>query len=122
MNDVRSMWGLIVITFVVVCVSGCGTNKFEQEVMIEDATVKFAREAVSGQYADPIHVRREEAAATKASIYCCWDTMPAAPSSFDLAHIPGAVNFEFPKEPMDAWTEETMSGRTKEAYRKLLGR
>lgn len=45
--------------------------------------------------------------------------MPAA-SSFDKAHIPGAVNFEFPKESMEAWTEETMPGRTKEAYQKLL--
>ena len=115
----RGYWRSILIPCVVVCVAGCGTNKFEQELTIEDSSVKFAREAVSGQYAilstADVKKLREEGADL-----LLLDAMPAA-SSFDLAHIPGAVNFEFPKGPMDTWTEETMPGRTKEAYQKLLG-
>ena len=119
MNDVLGAWRSILITFAVVCVLGCGTNKFEQEVTIEASSVKFAREAVSGQYAilstSEVKKLRDEG-----TDFLLLDAMPAT-SSFDLAHIPGAVNFEFPKEQMDAWTEESMPGRTKEAYRKLLG-
>ena len=48
------------------------------------------------------------------------DAMPAA-SSYDQAHIAGAVNFEFPKDVMSAWDETSMSGRTKEQYETLLG-
>lgn len=109
-------WALVLFT--IVCI-GCGTNKFEQEVTIEASSVKFAREAVSGQY--PILSTAEVKKLLDDGTKCLLvDAMPAA-SSFDKAHIPGAVNFEFPKEPMDAWTEENMPGRTKEAYQKLLG-
>ena len=119
MNDVLRKWRFILITIVVVCVLGCGTNKFEQEVTIEASSVKFAREAVSGQYAilSTSEVKKLHDDGTD---FLLLDAMPAA-SSFDLAHIPGAVNLEFPKEQMDAWTEESMPGRTKEAYQKLLG-
>ena len=112
-------WRFILIACVFGCVAGCGTNKFEQEVTIEDSSVKFAREAVSGQYAilstAEVKKLRDEGAD-----FFLLDAMPAA-SSFDLAHIPGAVNFEFPKEPIDKWDKESMPGRTKEAYRQLLG-
>ena len=112
-------WRSILLACVVLCVVGCGTNKFEQELTIEDSSVKFAREAVSGQYAilstADVRKLRDEGADL-----LLLDAMPAA-SSFDLAHIPGAVNFEFPKEPMDQWDDESMPGRTKEAYRQILG-
>ena len=116
---VHGWWRSVLIACVVVCVVGCGTNKFEQEVTIEDSSVKFAREAVSGQYAilSTSDLKKQRDEGTNCLLL---DAMPAA-SSFDLAHIPGAVNFEFPKEPMDAWTEESMPGRTKEAYQKVLG-
>ncbi len=112
------IWRLSVITIALTCV-GCGTNKFEQEVTIEASSVKFAREAVSGQY--PIASTTEVKKLLDDGTECLLlDAMPAA-SSFNKAHIPGAVNFEFPKEPMSDWTEETMPGRTQEAYQKLLG-
>ena len=118
MHNVHRTWRFILAAFAVVCV-GCGTNKFEQEVTIEASSVKFAREAVSGQY--PILSTSEVKKLLDDGTECLLlDAMPAA-SSFDLAHIPNAVNFEFPKEPMDAWTEETMPGRTKGVYQKLLG-
>ena len=118
MHNVHRTWRFILVAFAAVCV-GCGTNKFEQEVTIEASSVKFAREAVSGQY--PILSTSEVKKLLDDGTECLLlDAMPAA-SSFDQAHIPNAVNFKFPKEPMDAWTEETMPGRTKEAYQKLLG-
>ena len=119
MNNVRREWLCALIACASICAVGCGTNKFEQEVTIEASSVKFAREAVSGQY--PILSTSEVKKLRDDGTDCVLlDAMPAA-SSFDLARIPGAVNFEFPKEPMDAWTDESMPGRTKEAYQKLLG-
>jgi rhodanese-related sulfurtransferase len=112
-------WRFILIACVLGCVAGCGTNKFEQELTIEDSSVKFAREVVGGQYAilstAEVKKLRDEGAD-----FVLLDAMPAA-SSFNLAHIPGAVNFEFPKEPIDKWDEESMPGQTREAYRQLLG-
>ena len=119
MNNVRGEWLCALIVCASICAVGCGTNKFEQEVTIEASSVKFAREAMSGQYAilSTSEVKKLRDEGTDLLLL---DAMPAV-SSFDLAHIPGAVNFEFPKEQMDAWTEESMPARTKEAYRKLLG-
>ncbi len=118
-RNVLGGWRSMVIACGIVCAVGCGTNKFEQELTIEDSSVKFAREAVIGQYAilstAEVKKLRDEGAN-----FLLLDAMPAG-SSFDLAHIPGAVNFEFPKEPIDQWDEESMPGRTKEAYRQLLG-
>lgn len=119
MHDFLRKWRFISITFAVVCVLGCGTNKFEQELATEASSVKFAREVVSGQY-EILSTSEVQKLRDEGTNFLLLDAMPAA-SSFDLAHIPGAVNFEFPKEPMDAWTEESMPGRTQEAYRQLLG-
>ena len=118
-SNVFLWWRPVLGTLAVVCFLGCGTNKFEQEVTIEASSVKFAREAVRGQYAILSTSELKELRDQEADCLLL-DAMPAA-SSFDLAHIPGAVNFEFPKEQMDAWTAESMPGRTKEAYQKLLG-
>lgn len=98
---------------------GCGTNKFEQELTIETSCVKFAREAVAGKYTilSTAEVKKLRDDGTELLLL---DAMPAG-SSFDLAHIPGAVNFEFPKESMEQWDEASMPGRTKEDYQKLLG-
>ncbi len=118
MHYVYSNLRFAVVACAAIC-AGCGTNKFVQEVTIEASSVKFAREAVNGNY--PILSTSEVKKLLDDGTECLLlDAMPAA-SSFDKAHIPGAVNFEFPKEPMDSWTEESMPGRTKEAYQELLG-
>lgn len=109
----------ILLAGVIVCVVGCGTNKFEQELTIEDSSVKFAREVVNGQYAILTTAEVKKLNDEGADLLLL-DAMPAA-SGFDLAHIPGAVNFEFPKEPIEQWDEDSMPGRTKEAYQQMLG-
>jgi rhodanese-related sulfurtransferase len=48
------------------------------------------------------------------------DAMPAA-DSYDKGHVPGAVNFEFPKEVIATWDEKTMPGRSQSDYEQLLG-
>jgi len=118
-NMKNNAWWQMCIAGMMLCMTGCGTNKFEQEVVIEASSVKFAREAVSGQY--EILSTPEVKELLDGDNNCLLlDAMPAA-ASYDLAHIPGAVNFEFPKTPMEEWTEESMPGRTKEAYQQLLG-
>lgn len=119
MNAVPAKWRLVVLALAAMAMLGCGTNKFEQEVAIEASSVKFAREAVSGQYAILSTSELQQLRDDGVDLLLV-DAMPAA-SSYELAHIPGAVNFEFPKEPIDDWTEESMPGRTQEAYQELLG-
>ena len=103
---------------VLLCV-GCGTNKFEQEVTIEASAVKFAEEVVSGQY-DVLSTNDVKKLIDSKTAMVLVDAMPAA-SSFNAAHLPGAVNFEFPKNTIESWDEETMPGRTQAQYESLLG-
>ena len=98
---------------------GCGTNQFEQEVAIEDSAVKFTRETITGGYEVLATTDLKKLLDGNESLVLV-DAMPAA-SSYDLAHLPGAVNFEFPKEAMAVWDETTMPGRTQWAYQQLLG-
>lgn len=98
---------------------GCGTNKFEQEVTIETSAVKFAKEVASGQYEVLTTADVQKLIDAKTPMVLV-DAMPAA-SSFDAAHLPGAVNFEFPKTTIKSWDDETMPGRTQVQYETLLG-
>jgi rhodanese-related sulfurtransferase len=98
---------------------GCGTNKFEQEVVIEESAVKLAKEVASGRY-EVLTTEEMKVLIDDKTPMVLLDSMPAA-SSYDVSHLPGAVNFEFPKETMSRWDEETMPGRTKEQYASLLG-
>lgn len=114
----RKFFGCFVLG-VLFSTAGCGTNKFEQEVAIEASAVKFARETVDGEY-EILSTGDVKKLLDSNEAIVLLDAMPAA-SSYDQAHLPGAVNFEFPKEPMPTWDETSMPGRGKEAYKKLLG-
>ncbi len=100
-------------------VAGCGTNKFQQELQTEEAAIKLARETVQGEY-EVISTSELSKLLDSDHQVLLVDAMPAT-ASYDKSHIAGAVNFEFPKEVIDEWNEETMGDRTKEAYEKLLG-
>ncbi len=108
-----------VILLGVSCMVGCGTNKFEQEVIIETSAVKLAKEVASGQY-ELLTTGELKKLIDEKTPLVLLDAMPAA-SSYNAAHLPGAVNFEFPKEVMSSWDKETMPGRTQEQYESLLG-
>jgi rhodanese-related sulfurtransferase len=108
------MTGVLLMTL-----AGCGSNQFDQEVVIEESAVKFARETVDGDYEVLSTSEVNELLDGDEDILLV-DAMPPA-ASYNQAHIPGAVNFEFPKEVMATWDETTMGDRTKEDYQKLLG-
>jgi rhodanese-related sulfurtransferase len=98
---------------------GCGTNKFQQELQTEEAAIKLTRETVDGQY-DIISTQELKELLDSDQQIVLVDAMPAS-ASYDKGHIAGAVNFEFPKEVIDQWNEETMGQRTQEQYAQLLG-
>jgi rhodanese-related sulfurtransferase len=100
--------------------AGCGSNRFEQEVETEKAALKLARETASGGY-QLIGTDELKALLDQKTPCLVVDTMPAA-ESFKKEHIPGALSFEFPKEPMTAeWEAAKTAGKSAEDYRALLG-
>lgn len=98
---------------------GCGTNRFQQELIIEEAAVKLTNETIQGNY--PLIATTELKALLdgKESILLV-DTMPTVPS-YNKGHVPGAVNFVFPKVVIDKWDKSTMGESTIEEYEALLG-
>ncbi len=98
---------------------GCGTNQFQQELQIEASAIKLANETIKGKY-PLISTQELKALIDGGTSFFLIDAMPAA-SSYDQAHIPGAENFEFPKDAIDSWNDETMPGRSKDDYEQLLG-
>lgn len=98
---------------------GCGTNQFEQEVQTEQAAIKLARETTSGGY-QLVSTEELKRMLDDDETFLLVDAMPAE-SSYDKGHIPGAVNFDFPKEVMESWDEEALGGRTLEDYQRVLG-
>jgi rhodanese-related sulfurtransferase len=100
--------------------AGCGTNKFQQELERESIAVPLAREAKEGQYELLTSAELKKLIDDKAEMVLI-DAMPA--EEFRKEHIPGAVNFLFPKEKekMAEWDKEETAGQTLEDYGKLLG-
>ena len=108
------------VCWTLACVfTGCGTNKFQQELQTEEAAIKLTRETMSGEY-DIISTATLKELLDSDQEIVLVDAMPAA-ASYDKGHISGAVNFEFPKEVIDQWDGETMGDRTQEEYATLLG-
>ena len=112
---------VVSLTYVVtsvICV-GCGTNRFQQELQIEEAAITLTEEPIDGEYELISTAELKKLIDSNVDLLLV-DAMPAS-ASYDKGHIAGAVNFEFPKEVMDQWNAETMGKRTREDYEKLLG-
>lgn len=104
--------------WVLALLASCGTNQFEAEAELEKSAVPLARQTVAGGYA---LVTAEELAgwlAEKKPLLLV-DAMPAA--DFAREHVPGARNFEFPKEPMEAWDPARTGGKGEADFAALLG-
>jgi rhodanese-related sulfurtransferase len=101
--------------------AGCGENRFQQELKIEESAVKLATEARQSDY-DMIVTAELKQLLDSGVPFLLIDAMPAA-DSFNKSHIPGAQNFLFPKEvlPTDSWDEQAMGGKTQEDFAKFLG-
>jgi thiosulfate/3-mercaptopyruvate sulfurtransferase len=117
----RSMLGSAAFVLAAVCLglTGCGTNKFEQEVQTEEAAIKLTNETVQGGY-QLISTPELKALVDGKEDFLLVDAMPAG-DSYDKGHIKGAVNFAFPKEVLDSWDGDSMDGRVIADYEKLLG-
>jgi thiosulfate/3-mercaptopyruvate sulfurtransferase len=98
---------------------GCGTNQYEHELQIEESAIKLAHETRTGGY-DLVSTQELKQLLDSKQVLLLMDAMPAV-SSYELAHLPGAVNFEFPKEVLDAWDDQMMSGQTLASYEQFLG-
>jgi rhodanese-related sulfurtransferase len=99
--------------------AGCGTNKFEQEVKVEEAAIKLHNETELGKY-DLISTEQLKKLIDSDQKVILLDAMPPD-SSYNKGHIAGAINFEFPKEVMKQWDEKSMGQRTKQEYEQMLG-
>ena len=117
MNDPTNITVFLLLS--TVCMAGCGTNRFQQEVQTEEAAVKLANETVDGQYqlVTTAEVKKMLDAGDDLLLV---DAMPAE-DSYNKGHLAGAVNYVFPKEAMDGWNEDAMDGQTQEDYEQLLG-
>ena len=103
----------------VTCITGCGTNQFQQEVKTEQAAVKLANETVDGTY-KLVTAEQLKKLLDDGEDLLLIDAMPAE-ESYNKGHISGAANFVFPKEVMDQWNEDVMGGRKQEEFEQLLG-
>ena len=109
----------LLVLLTAVWVTGCGTNRFQQEVQTEEAAVKLANETVQGGY-QLVATSELKKMLVADKGFLLVDAMPAK-DSFDKGHLSGAVNFAFPKEVMDGWDDSAMAGRTQEEFQQLLG-
>jgi rhodanese-related sulfurtransferase len=99
--------------------TGCGTNRFEQELQTEEAAIKLADETLRGGY-QLISTKQLKGMLDAGEDFRLIDAMPAE-ESFNKGHIPQAVNFAFPKEVMESWSDDRMDGRKQEDFQAVMG-
>jgi len=94
-------------------------DMFEEEVDKDAAGVKLAREVVAGGY--PVMSAEElKKALDEGKPMLVVDTMPYE-ASFKKEHVPHAVSFEFPIEPMPQWDPAKTGGKSEKDFEALLG-
>ena len=99
--------------------SGCGQNKFQQEVETEKVAVKLARQMAEGEY-ELITTAELKALLDKRPGLVLVDAMPLE-ASYQKQHIGGAVQFLFPKATMEIWDTAETAGKSEADYESLLG-
>lgn len=99
--------------------TGCGKNKFEQEVEAEAQSVRLARDTVAGGY-ELLTAAELKGLLDKKIDLVLVDAMPLE-ESYKKEHIPGAVQFLFPIKTMEQWDDEETGGKNPEDYSGLLG-
>ena len=109
----------LVIFSVMAACSGCGQNKFQQELSTEEAAVKRVREFAHGG-SEIVTTDELKKLIDDGTELLLIDTMPYE-DSYANAHMPGAVQFLFPKDPVEEWDDAQMEGKSQEDYQQLLG-
>lgn len=100
---------------------GCGQNKFQREVETETASVKLARETMTGDY-ELITTDELKTLIESGDEFVLIDAMPYE-DSFKKEHLVGAQNFLFPKDATntDTWNSADCDGKSQDDYAALLG-
>lgn len=99
--------------------TGCGSNRFQQELQVEEVAIKLTNETIAGDY--PLVATKDlKKLLDGDEEILLVDTMPGA-SSYDQGHISKAVNFTFPKVVIDEWNKDSMGERTIEEFEAFLG-
>lgn len=109
----------VMVLLVLGMVSGCGSDKFEQEVEKEKSAVKLAREVQRGGYG-LLTAAELKALKDEGQDMVVVDTMPLE-ASYEKNHVPGAVQFLFPIPDMNEWNTDETAGGTRQDYESLLG-
>ncbi|TVM14833.1 rhodanese-like domain-containing protein [Oceanidesulfovibrio indonesiensis] len=95
-----------------------GSDKFEKELEMEAAVVKYLGEAERGDY-QTVDTPTLKQWIEEGKDMIIVDTMPFE-DSYAKEHIPGALNFVFPIPDMDEWDASETSGSLEE-FETLLG-
>jgi rhodanese-related sulfurtransferase len=94
-------------------------DAFEEEVDKEALAVKVAEETVKGGYG-LVTAPGLKSLMDQGKPMLVVDTMPFA-DSYKKEHLPGAVNFVFPVEPMEEWDPAKTGGKSLADFEKFLG-
>lgn len=117
---VSQRWQVVGVVFMGMLAGGCGTNKFQQQAALEEKAVTLARQTAEGGYGLITTDELKKLIDAKKDVLIV-DAMPYQ-DSYAKGHIPGAVQFEFPKEPgMKEWSTKDTGGKSQADYEKLLG-
>lgn len=109
---------ILAVVLLLSCI-GCGSNRFQQELQVEEIAIKLVNETMAGEY--PLVATKELKRLLDAGEEVLLvDTMPGA-ASYAKGHISGAVNFTFPKVVIDEWNENSMGERKIEEFESFLG-
>ncbi len=111
--------GVLLVLGLLVCGSGCGQNKFQQEVETEKVAVKLARHMAEGEY-EVVTTAELKVLLDKRTDMVLVDAMPLE-ASYQKQHIAGAVQFLFPKSTMETWDTGETAGKSEADYAALLG-
>lgn len=120
MRNTRIMTMVVALLLVLGCVAqAMAMDKFEEEVDKDASGVKLAKEVSAGGYA-VVNAAELKAWMDAGKPMLVVDTMPFE-GSYKAEHVVGAVNSEFPIEPMEAWDPAKTGGKSQKDFEAVLG-
>ena len=116
----RALWSLWWLLGGMLLLSGCSNESYKQEAALEQISIQLAQRADDAGYS-LISTDELSVMMTSKEPFLLVDVRTA--DSFSNGHIPGAVNFTFPKDVVmnDGWDADLMGGRSKEDFIQFLG-
>lgn len=115
----RSLTVALGVMLLLLLLTGCGENQFEQEVAKEASAMQLYKETEAGGYG-LVSTAELKALIDKGTDMVIVDAMPYE-ASYKKGHVPGAVQFLFPIPDMNEWSEAETDGKSQADYEALLG-